>query len=272
MIVAKREVGLEQYFTSPKIAGACVDLLMKYYNLEDFDYVIEPSSGDGAFAMYLTDKTITIDIDPTRPAKLTMNFLNYVPPEGEGHILVVGNPPFGQRASQAFKFINHAATFCDVIAFVLPNTFHGTSFKNRMPEYFHEVTHMDVSGKWGDNVLNLSFFIYERQNVARAKIVEQTKHEDFELHHAHLGWCDEQQFKLFKDQYDFAMSQVGNIRVKDFDKMAKKGSHFFVKANKPGVREVFDQMTFEEGSNTAHKSLSKAEIIKQYKVLTGETE
>ena len=61
----KREVGLEQYFTSPKIAGACVDLLMKYYNLEDFDYVIEPSSGDGAFAMYLTDKTITIDIDTT---------------------------------------------------------------------------------------------------------------------------------------------------------------------------------------------------------------
>ena len=71
----KREVELEQYFTSPKIAGACVDLLMKYYNLEDFDYVIEPSSGDGAFAMYLTDKTITIDVDPTRPAKLTMNFL-----------------------------------------------------------------------------------------------------------------------------------------------------------------------------------------------------
>ena len=268
----KREVGLEQYFTSPKIAGACVDLVAKYYDLEAFDYVIEPSSGDGAFAMYLTDNTITIDVDPTRPAKLTMNFLNYVPPEGEGHILVVGNPPFGARASIAFKFINHAATFADVIAFVLPNAFHGTSYKNRMPEYFHEVTHMDVSGKWGENILNLSFFIYERRNTAREKIVEQKTHEDFDLYHAHLAWIDEQDFILVKDKYDFAMSQVGNIKVKDLDKLAKRGSHFFIKENKPGVREVFEKMQFDEGSNTAHKSLSKAEIIKQYKVLTGEAE
>ena len=78
--------------------------------------------------------------------------------------------------------------------------------------------------------------------------------------------------KIFGSNLLAAGASIYCNKVKDFDKMAKRGSHFFVKANKPGVREVFDQMTFEGGSNTAHKSLSKSEIIKQYKLLTGETE
>ena len=264
----KREVGLEQYFTPPKVAGACVDLLMERFDLSTFDNIIEPSSGDGSFAMYLPERTITIDVDEQMPAKIHKSFLKYEPPEGK--TLVVGNPPFGARSSMAFQFLSHAALFADVIAFVLPNSFHGTNFSNRVPKYFHLVATKDVSGRWGENNLNLTFFVYEKRPYRRPKVMEQTEHKDFDMVHSHLAWIDEVEFDNLKKHYDFAMSQVGNIKVKDLLDLPKKGSHFFIRALVPGVRQVFEKMTFDGGSNTAHKSLSKAEIVKQYKLLTGE--
>lgn len=262
----KRTVGLERYYTASEVAADCVEFLSEQYNMISFDNIVEPSSGDGSFADHLPSKTITIDIDQNTPAKIHKSFLEYEPPHGK--TLVIGNPPFGARSSMAFQFLHHAADFADVIAFILPNSFHGTNFSNRVPEYFHLVQTKDVSGMWGDNYLNLTFFVYEKRAERRHKVVEQTEHKDFDMVHAHLAWIDELEFDNLKKHYEFAMSQAGSIKVKDLVDLPKRGSHFFVRGLVPGVRKVFESMSFDGGSNVAHKSLSKAEIIKQYKSLT----
>ena len=97
-----------------------------------------------------------------------------------------------------------AADFADVIAFILPNSFHGTNFSNRVPEYFHLVQTKDVSGMWGENYLNLTFFVYEKRVCANGAI---DRHKDFDMVHAHLAWIDELEFASLKKHYEFAMSQ-----------------------------------------------------------------
>ena len=47
--MSKREVDLEQYFTTPEIALSCVELVEKHYDLTKFDNIFEPSVGNGAF-------------------------------------------------------------------------------------------------------------------------------------------------------------------------------------------------------------------------------
>jgi hypothetical protein len=51
--------------------------------------------------------------------------------------LVIGNPPFGQQNSLAVRFINHAATFADTIAFIVPLSFKKDSVKNMLNPNLH---------------------------------------------------------------------------------------------------------------------------------------
>ena len=262
----KREVELEQYFTNPEVAGSCVELVKKHYDLSKFDNIIEPSVGAGAFLEHLPIRTVAIDIDPEMKWNCLGDFLemNF----SKQSSLFIGNPPFGRRSSLAFKFIKHALPAAKVIAFVLPNSFHKTDFINRLPPHLHQVDSLDVSGIWNGNHLNLTFFIYEKRQEEREKIVEQSTHTDFTMIHRHLSRTTEEEFNRIKKEYDFAMGQVANARVKDFEGLKKKGSLFFIKSNKPYVREVFDRLDFSflDNKNTAHKSLSRSNVVEAYKV------
>ena len=54
-----------------------------------------------------------------------MDFLDWDPTqENTGcRWVAIGNPPFGLRGQLALKFINHAAKYCDYVAFILPQLF-----------------------------------------------------------------------------------------------------------------------------------------------------
>ena len=262
----KREVDLEQYFTDPVIAGSCVELVKKHYDLTKFDNIIEPSVGAGAFLEHLPIRTIAIDIDPKMKCNYLGDFLeiNF----SKQRSLFIGNPPFGRRSSIAFKFIEHALPSAKVIAFILPNSFHKANFINRLPTNLHQVDSLDVSGIWNGNYLNLTFFIYEKRQEEREQIVEESTHPDFTMIHKHLSRTSDEEFDRVKREYDFAMSQVANAKVKDFDSLKKKGSLFFIKTNNPYVREVFNRLDFSflDNKNTAHKSLSRSDVIEAYKI------
>jgi hypothetical protein len=47
--------------------------------------------------------------------------------------------PFGTSGSLARSFFNHAATFSNVIAFILPGSFHKDSVQNKLNKRFHLV-------------------------------------------------------------------------------------------------------------------------------------
>ena len=65
-----------------------------------------------------------MDIQPTKNASteiITGDFLCWEAPKRP--IIVLGNPPFGLRGNLALRFINKAADFADLVAFILPQLF-----------------------------------------------------------------------------------------------------------------------------------------------------
>jgi len=269
--MAKRTVAGEQYFTPPHLAQNCLDLVGKHYRIDEFSLVVEPSAGTGVFFDRLPPANrIGIDIDPKHDGLLSADFLTWHPEPGQRKVLTIGNPPFGQRAAIAVDFLQHAATFSDVVAFILPRSFRKYTFQNRVPRYFHLVDWFDCrefSRPDGTTVeVNAVFQIWEKRPSPRGYIALRDTHPHFEMKHAHLSRTSEADLACLRRTYDFAIPQVGaNFRPRSVAQI-DKGSHWFIKENVPGVRDRFEQLDFSflDGMNTAHKSLSKKDIIAAY--------
>jgi hypothetical protein len=96
---------------------------------------VEPSAGTGAF-LHLVPHAQGYDIDPRAPDIQRADFLETEIPTG---CVVFGNPPFGRQSALAKRFIRHAATRADWIAFVLPRSFLKPSMQKAFPPTFHLV-------------------------------------------------------------------------------------------------------------------------------------
>ena len=172
---------LDQYYTKHSIAEACIDKL----DLNAYDLIIEPSAGAGAFSQYLPkNKLIAIDIEPGDASAIKMDFLDTRPPLNYKY-LVIGNPPFGKNSSLAKKFFNHAASFADVIGFILPRTFRKAKTQNRLNKNFHLISEEILpansfhlpSGEEFD--VSCVFQIWEKRSEERKLIFLEEEHEDF---------------------------------------------------------------------------------------------
>lgn len=267
----KRNVDLEQYFTCRRLAARCLDAVGKNYDLGSFALVLEPSAGDGAFFSLLPPANrVGIDLEPMADGIQRADFLQWEPPLFEDNILTIGNPPFGQRGALAVEFVNRACQFSRVVAFILPRTFRKDTFHNRVDSMFHLVEQFDCDDfrtPDGEKVEVKSVFqIWERRSVKRELIARDLSHQDFELKHAHLSRITEDELLNLRIDFDFAIAQVGtNFAPKDVFEVTK-GSYWYVKALKPGVREVFEKLDFRflDGLNLSFKSLSKKDIIQAY--------
>lgn len=111
---------LDQYFTKPETAKHCYQVLLNHVDIQNHTF-IEPSAGTGSFYDLLPSNSIGIDIDKFRDEYVQQDFLTWKPTDGK--YVCIGNPPFGYRAKLALQFINHAAQFCEYIAFILPMSF-----------------------------------------------------------------------------------------------------------------------------------------------------
>ncbi|MDR2703794.1 MAG: hypothetical protein LBB58_05585, partial [Cellulomonadaceae bacterium] len=134
----KRTVASEQFFTSVATAQKCVAAVERLFPFEQFDLIVEPSAGAGAFLQFLPiSNRIGLDIAPLHADIVKQDFLAWQPREEFHTILTIGNPPYGQRAALAAKFIAHACSFSEVVAFILPQSFNKYTFQNRVPRNFH---------------------------------------------------------------------------------------------------------------------------------------
>ena len=67
------------------------------------------------------ERRLGLDVEPMASGIAKGDFLLWKPPTNKN--IVIGNPPFGLRGHTALQFINHAARFADIIAFILPQLF-----------------------------------------------------------------------------------------------------------------------------------------------------
>jgi len=267
----KRKVSLEQYFTTRDLAGKCVKVVSSHFPLDNFGLIFEPSAGDGVFLEFLPKSTqFAIDIDPKREDIIKSDFLQQNMHEGYSRVLTIGNPPFGQRGSLAMKFIKKAATFSDVIAFILPRSFQKDTFINSIPANFHPVdSFLCEDFRLPDNTpvkIKCVFQIWERRDKPRVINQRPTSHPDFALVHAHISRISPNHLSNLQDGSDLAIAQVGaNFKPKSPMEVTA-GSYWFVRCNADGARERFDKLDFSflDNMNSSFKSLSKKDIVQAY--------
>jgi len=254
---------LDQFYTKPDIAKLCFSYVEKFYAIKQFDLILEPSAGTGSFYNLLpVDTRIGVDIEPKADGIICMNFFDY---KIHGlKCLTIGNPPFGKNSSLAVKFFNHAATFSDVIAFILPKTFKKDSVTSRLDLNFSLIVEYDLP----ENSFEFDgisydvpcvFQIWDKSLDKREKVKAITKHDDFDF-------IDDLSLA------DFGIQRVGGNAgtIKELPELQSlsKQSHYWVKCNKSKtyVREIFDVIDFSQVKrNTAgNPSISKSEIIMLY--------
>jgi hypothetical protein len=186
------EVRLDQFYTNEDVVRECLQLV----GLGDYDVIVEPSAGSGAFYVHLpAEKRVGVDLEPACDGVIEQDYFKFVeiaaackmfPIEGRTY-LVVGNPPFGKNSSLARKFFNASALFADTIAFVLPRTFRKPSTINQLNEYFHLTKEIMLGkdafhlpdGKTHD--VPCVFQVWERYSRPRPKIATVTDCKDFKF-------------------------------------------------------------------------------------------
>lgn len=129
---------LDKFYTSKDVAAWCISQL----DITEYDIVIEPSAGDGAFSSQIYG-CLALDISPENNSIICRDFLKFTP-EVAGKVLVIGNPPFGNNSSMVFKFFKKASEFADTIAFIVPKSFKKRSFRDRVPRNFHLSLELDI--------------------------------------------------------------------------------------------------------------------------------
>ena len=267
-----RTIIKEQYFTKPELAQRCVDRVKQHYDLDSFSLLLEPSAGNGSFYNLLdANKTIGLDIEPLHNSVIRSDFFlwDY---SNRTNVLCIGNPPFGRRAQIATKFINHAAKFSRVIAFILPRTFKKETFYDRIDKSFHLVDQFDCdefvcpAGK--EIKIKCVFQIWEKRDTFRKFENRKISHCDFLLRHAHMSKISKEEFEEIKSNFDFSIPQVGNFELRDI-KTITGGSHWFVKVHDKNNMNAFENLDFSflDNVNLSFSSISRKDIIQAYETI-----
>lgn len=212
----------DKFYTNINIAQYCLSKI----DLTQYDLIIEPSAGNGAFSNQINN-CIALDIEPEDPKIIQQDFFTFYPAKEYNKILVVGNPPFGQQSTLAVKFFNHAATFADTIAFILPRSFKKYSLQNQLNLYFKLIYAEDLpenSFILENKAYNVPcvFQIWSRQNQKRDKIKLKTTSNFIE-------------FTKNIEEADFRIQRVGGNAGKAFmDKNGALSSNYYI-INKTGI-------------------------------------
>jgi hypothetical protein len=255
---------LDKFYTNVDISKKYINKFSEFYDLDSFDFVIEPSAGSGSFLFNIPNKNkIGIDIEPDHDLIKKQDFFTYSPPKDMKNILTIGNPPFGKIGSLAIKFFNHAAQFSNIIAFIVPRSFRKTAIQNRLDVNFHLIYDDTIPTKpcCFNPEMNAKccFQIWGKKNTKRDITKTSLIHKDWD-------------FINYKEieNADFAIraygGRCGDINHNDLKKLNHKGWHF-IKSNidKKLLIEKIKKLDFINSTNTARQdSIGKRELVELY--------
>lgn len=125
--------GLDKFYTKPDVVADCLKSLG---DLSEFDCVIEPSAGAGAFYEQIAHANkIALDIMPQHSKVKQQDWLDYCVDSRYDKVAIVGNPPFGKYNRLSSAFIKHAVGFPNVtrVAFVLPDVYNKHTRQSILP-------------------------------------------------------------------------------------------------------------------------------------------
>lgn len=255
---------LDKFYTSDEAVRLCTSFLSENTAGKPKPVLcVEPSAGAGAFLPFLPRPFLAMDIAPEGPRILKQDFLSWRPERVAGPIWVIGNPPFGKNASLAMRFLNHAASFSDVVAFILPRTFEKPRFASRVSPDLHlagQIILPEMCFTLDGSPLNVPsvFQVWERRESKR----EIIKHS---FSHPHFSFVP-------IEQGDFIVQRVG-VRagtVKDASATVSASSHVGVRAtvliNPATLRTRFEALDYDRVKHrtAGNPSVGKGEMVELY--------
>lgn len=251
----------DAFFTKPEVAKTMLIRLNALYPFSQFDIIVEPSAGSGAFSDNL--KTYNLEAYDIAPHKryirkrdfLTIDVSRY----HAKRALVVGNPPFGRQSGLARKFVRHCGEFADVIAFILPKSFKKKSMQDVFPDKYHLIKQYQVPPNsfvinGVDHDVPCVFQIWELQEHARRNRVVDIS-----------ASCIE--FTKKDEPHDFSIRRIGvnagQICVSTQDKSEQ--SHYFIKlkqgTGKRAFLAAYKNIRFANDNTVGPRSISKPELV-----------
>lgn len=285
--MSKKSKEFDKFYTHPSIAKKFVEIVNEHFPLENYDLILEPSAGSGNILKYLPNNSIGIDLKPEADDIIQQDFFEYISPYHPLYnrikIACIGNPPFGSGYMNplAKGFFNHAATFSDLIAFIVPAKW-STSWKVQFQLdksfglYYSEML-PENSFLLDDEPYNVPccMQIWSRtnpNNYENLRILTRppTRHEDFEM----FLTCDNvpklpqvrEQLRN-KEYWDFALKYWGKIGVCEIEDVpVNTTTHYLFKPKKTYVRTIFENIDWSRyvtnmgAPNVGGKSL----IVKAY--------
>ena len=285
--MSNKSKDLDKFYTHPNIASNFISIIDDIFPLNKFDLIIEPSAGNGNILKYLPENSIGLDLEPEAENIIKQDFFEYQSPYdpifNNIKIACIGNPPFGSGYMNplAKAFFNHAATFSDLIAFIVPAKWNSSwKVQFQLDKNF---------GLYYSEVLPKNSFLLDEKpynvpccmqiwsksnpnNLENLRITQRppTKHKDFDM----FLTCDNvpklpkvrEQIKN-QEYWEFALKYWGKIRVCDFNEVSPDTTtHYLFKSKKDYVRSIFEKIDWSKyvsnmgAPNVGGKSL----VVKAY--------
>jgi len=193
------KIELDKYYTPTDTAKYCIDKVYEVIGKNNITDIIEPSAGDGAFSLQITNCK-AYDISPEHESIEEQDYLE-LNTKYEKNRLVIGNPPFGDRMSLAQKFFKKSVNIGDYIAFILPIS----QLWNTNSLFEFDLIHSEDLGKikYSDRNLNCCFNIYKRP---KSGLNSKPKNK---LNSLKIVRQDSKGYDTFKD-FDLRMCYWGN--------------------------------------------------------------
>lgn len=268
-------VNLDQFYTKETVAVDCYSKIKEYVHIDDYDIILEPSAGKGAFfKLFPVNKRVGIDLEPKYPDIIIQDFFNYIHEQNKRYI-VIGNPPFGKNCSLAVKFFNNAAKFSEVICFIIPRTFKRTSIQNQLDLSFNLIYSEDLPLKpccFEPEMLAKCCLQIWKKGYKRNMINYDKTHDDFEFIQFGPKDNNNQPTVPESELVDFALraygSNCGEIRL-DITDLRPKSWHFIKskEIDSEILIERFKSLDYSLSKDSCRQdSLGKMELIYLYKL------
>lgn len=114
------KIANDKYYTPRNAVLKVIEVIEKdIMPINDFQRIIEPSAGNGAFLKELPAHAIGYDILPEYEGIIKGDYLEQEL-EHKENSLVIGNPPFGRSGDLVKKFIKKSLEHSEYVAFIIP--------------------------------------------------------------------------------------------------------------------------------------------------------
>lgn len=108
----------DKYYTEANLAKYCIEKTFEILG-DNWERIIEPSAGAGAYLEHLPEDTLAYDIAPEAPGIEQADYREVELPHIE-RSLVIGNPPFGRANKLSVQFIKCSMVHSDYVSFIQP--------------------------------------------------------------------------------------------------------------------------------------------------------